>query len=202
MYRVYLLFGSNKNLETKKLCPSEIVLSSINKVGKELLGIEFLSELTELEKLIKNKKKGAIAYTLQNEAILFWSSQINTKPIGNFKTESGEVKDFVNQIFVCNTQKTPEEVLKICQKIEKDFGRERDNALLEKGEIKNGDKIYTSRTLDIDILKILEKRDNLGGEKQEWQEGFISTPQLQIPHPQIDKREFVKKLLNEIKNFE
>ena len=94
----------------------------------------------------QNKKKGAIAYTLQNETILFWSSQINTKPIGNFKTESGEVKDFVNQIFVCNTQKTPEEVLKICQKIEKDFGRERDNALLEKGEIKNGDKIYTSRT--------------------------------------------------------
>ena len=96
------------------------------------------------------------------------SKLIETEPWGF------ESKDkFINSVAVFETLLSPLEALKVCNETEYALGRRRNN---EVG--------YSSRTIDIDIL-FCEDR-------------IISTEQLQVPHPLIDKRNFVLIPLKEI----
>lgn len=97
------------------------------------------------------------------------STLIETEPWGFESKER-----FLNSAAVFQTNKTPHQALAICNEVEKRLGRQRtaDSAG------------YSSRTIDIDILFC---------ENQ-----IIDTPHLQIPHPLIDKRDFVLQPLNEI----
>lgn len=96
------------------------------------------------------------------------SSFIETEPWGF------ESKDkFINSVAVFETLLSPLEALKVCNETEYALGRRRNN---EVG--------YSSRTIDIDILFCEDK--------------IISTEQLQVPHPLIDKRNFVLIPLKEI----
>ncbi len=78
---------------------------------------------------------------------------------------------FLNQVLVLATALSPAETLQTILDIEEKLGRKR----LEK----NG-----PRTIDIDIL--------LYGHE------VISTPQLQVPHPQMQNRRFVLTPLSEV----
>lgn len=80
--------------------------------------------------------------------------------------------NFWNQIFLIETKKSPNELLSEIHKIEDSFGRERKS------------KQYNSREMDIDILYF----DDI----------FLETESLIIPHPQIHKRLFVLVPLAEI----
>lgn len=100
-----------------------------------------------------------------------------------------ESKDkFLNQAFVCLTELDAQAVLDVCLEIEKELGRVRaGNDYNDKGE-----RIYTSRTIDIDIL-LFDKY--VGGEYVACK---INTPALQVPHPRLHERPFALEPLAEI----
>lgn len=100
------------------------------------------------------------------------SSFYETEP-WHFKTDNW----FVNAVIVISTSYYPEELLKVCLRVESQLGRRRDE---ESG--------YNDRTIDIDILfyddKIIDEHAN----------GI----DLTIPHPQVHKRAFVLVPLLEV----
>ena len=119
------------------------------------------------------------------------SEMIETEPWG-FSTP---VDPFLNQSFCCLTELEPQEVLEVCQRIETELGRERKEPQFDA----QGKRIYESRPIDIDILAF-EKQEGEG-----WKEVTVNTPELVIPHPQLQSRDFAAKLykaLKEIKKIE
>ena len=96
------------------------------------------------------------------------SSFLETEPWG-FESEL----TFLNAVILCETAKTPREVLQATQQIERDMGRKR-----------KGPQRYQDRPIDIDILMY----DDL----------TLDEPDLKIPHPLMQERDFVMKPLNEL----
>jgi 2-amino-4-hydroxy-6-hydroxymethyldihydropteridine diphosphokinase len=100
------------------------------------------------------------------------STLIETDPVDiPFDMPQGK---FVNAVVKAETALSPQELLKVCQKIEIDLGRVRSVET-----VKNG-----PRTIDIDILLF----DDL----------TLDSPQLTIPHPRMRTRAFVMVPLKEI----
>lgn len=97
------------------------------------------------------------------------SSIIETKPWGY---ESPN--DFLNMVVCCSTTLAPRQVLETIWEIEKTMGR----------TLKTDQEGYHDRIIDIDILMY----DNLK----------IDQPDLQIPHPKMQERDFVMIPLKEI----
>ena len=79
---------------------------------------------------------------------------------------------FLNGVILCETRRTPRGVLRATQQIERELGRRH----------KGG--TYQDRTIDIDILLY----DDL----------HIDEPDLKIPHPLMQQRDFVMVPLQEI----
>ena len=104
------------------------------------------------------------------------SSFIETEPWG-FESPN----KFLNAVILCETMKTPREVLQLTQQIERDMGRKKKTSLNSKLSSLN----YSDRPIDIDILLY----DDL----------TIDEPDLKIPHPLMQQRDFVMRPLNEIK---
>ena len=75
---------------------------------------------------------------------------------------------------------TPMRLLDVCQSIEVMLGRPRHEAAFGA----DGRRIYSSRTVDIDILK--------------YDDVECATKRLTLPHPQIYSRPFAAELLTEI----
>ena len=99
------------------------------------------------------------------------SSLITTEPWG---FESDNV--FVNAVILCETKLTPRQVLRATQKIERELGRTH----------KSVGGHYTDRLIDIDILLYDDLR--------------VDEPDLQIPHPLMQERDFVMIPLGEIRD--
>ena len=100
------------------------------------------------------------------------SSFIETAPWGFNSSHS-----FLNGVVLCLTEKSPREVLRLTQAIERELGR----------KTKTGaTRHYSDRPIDIDILLY----DDL----------TMDEPDLKIPHPLMTERDFVMIPLNEIKN--
>lgn len=95
-------------------------------------------------------------------------SSIYESPPWGFQSEDV----FWNQVVLINTTMKPEELLRTIHKIELGFGRKR------------GSERYSSREMDIDILY--------------FDDVFIETENLIIPHPKMQQRKFVLVPLNEI----
>ncbi|MBR1410620.1 MAG: 2-amino-4-hydroxy-6-hydroxymethyldihydropteridine diphosphokinase [Prevotella sp.] len=102
--------------------------------------------------------------------VLRQSHIIETEPWG-FESENR----FLNGVIMCETSLTPRQLLRTTQKIEREMGRTTKS--------KNG---YKDRCIDIDILLYDELR--------------VDEPDLQIPHPQMLKRDFVMIPLREIRD--
>ena len=98
------------------------------------------------------------------------SSFIETEPWG-FESPN----KFMNAVILCETTKTPREVLMLTQQIERDMGR-------RKKSVSGG---YADRPIDIDILLY----DDL----------TIDEPDLKIPHPLMHQRDFVMIPLEEVR---
>jgi 2-amino-4-hydroxy-6-hydroxymethyldihydropteridine diphosphokinase len=109
--------------------------------------------------------------------VLRQSSHIETEPWG-FESEH----KFLNAVILCETDKTPREVLRLTQQIERDMGRksksQRPSSTVHR-------PTYTDRPIDIDILLY----DNL----------TVDEPDLKIPHPLMYERDFVMIPLREIR---
>ena len=103
--------------------------------------------------------------------VLRQSTLIETEPWG-FQSKH----KFLNGVILCETDKSPREVLALTQQIERDLGRKK----------KPHSSRYHDRPIDIDILLY----DDL----------TIDEPDLRIPHPLMHERDFVMIPLNEIRN--
>lgn len=97
------------------------------------------------------------------------SSIIETEPKG-FEADM----NFLNAVIEIRTDLTPRALLLKLQEIEKKLGR----------TSKSQNKIYSSRTIDLDILYFGQQ--------------ILISPELTIPHPEIFKRDFVLIPLKEI----
>lgn len=102
------------------------------------------------------------------------SSFLETEPWG-YESDNR----FLNAVILCETSKTPREVLRLTQQIERDMGRKK------KVNCKLSNRTYKDRPIDIDILLY----DDL----------TVDEPDLKIPHPLMHQREFVMQPLQEIK---
>ena len=107
------------------------------------------------------------------------SSFIETEPWG-FESPN----KFLNAVILCETTKTPREVLMLTQQIERDMGRRK--MVNGQWSMVNGQRIYADRPIDIDILLY----DDL----------TIDEPDLKIPHPLMHERDFVMIPLEEVRS--
>ena len=126
--------------------------------------------------------------------VLRQSSHIETEPWG-FESAN----KFLNAVILCETDKTPREVLRLTQQIERDMGRKKAIG----GQAIGGQTIggqspsatyrtdgtvprrrYSDRPIDIDILL--------------YGDVTIDEPDLKIPHPLMHERDFVMIPLREI----
>jgi len=112
------------------------------------------------------------------------SEVIETEPWG-FDTPD----KFLNQSFCCLTEYPPEQVLRICQRIETELGRVRNAPRYDTA----GRRIYESRVIDIDILAV--ERETQSG----WESVEIATEELTVPHPQLVERDFARRLYDELR---
>lgn len=97
------------------------------------------------------------------------STLYETKPWGY-----SSPNDFINACVLVFTPMAPRQVLEVTQRIEREMGR----------TLKSVDGEYHDRIIDIDILMI----DDL----------VIDEPDLHVPHPLMEERDFVMKPLKEI----
>lgn len=97
------------------------------------------------------------------------STLYETKPWGY-----SSPNDFINACVLVFTPMAPRQVLEAAQKIEREMGR----------TLKSVNGEYHDRIIDIDILMI----DDL----------VINEPDLHVPHPLMEERDFVMKPLKEI----
>ena len=121
------------------------------------------------------------------------SSLIETEPWG-FESPN----KFLNAVILCETERTPREVLRLTQKIERDMGRTHKSQAISDWPLADSSKPkaksqkpkanYTDRPIDIDILL--------------YDDITIDEPDLKIPHPLMHERDFVMIPLNEIRNNE
>jgi 2-amino-4-hydroxy-6-hydroxymethyldihydropteridine diphosphokinase len=102
------------------------------------------------------------------------STFIETEPWG-FESAN----KFLNAVILCETDMTPREVLEATQQIERDMGRQK------AVHRSSTNRTYTDRPIDIDILLY----DDL----------TVDEPDLKIPHPLMEQRDFVMIPLREIK---
>lgn len=109
----------------------------------------------------------SIALGSQPEAL---SPILETEAIGF------EGPSFLNQAVRFRTTKSARTILTICKHIERQMGRTDAPEYAE-----DGSRIYHDRIIDIDIL--------LYGKSK------IDTPELTVPHPQVESRPYIKELL-------
>ena len=102
------------------------------------------------------------------------SSLIETEPWG-FESPN----KFLNAVILCETERTPREVLRLTQKIERDMGKTKMHAT-KRSKLTT----YKDRPIDIDILL--------------YDDITVDEPDLKIPHPLMHERDFVMIPLNEI----
>ncbi len=109
------------------------------------------------------------------------SSFIETEPWG-FQSRNA----FLNAVILCETTLTPREVLKATQKIERELGKTKAHATRRKDSslFTLHSTFYKDRPIDIDILLY----DDL----------TVDEPDLKIPHPLMQQRDFVMIPLKEI----
>lgn len=202
LFKIYMLLGSNMGdrrgivvragkLLIDRLLPNPLEMKEIN-----------CPEMIETVGSFDAGKK--------KEEPFCFSGIEETEPWGEFRKEFDsfgrevEVEKFINQVVMCITAKEPEEVLSVCLEIEKELGRVRGEKKIEKN-MESEERIYSSRVVDIDILKIfvaergVESLDfSLDSGDIVWSEIAVNEENLQVPHPKLGERPFALKLLKEI----
>ena len=110
------------------------------------------------------------------------SSFIETEPWG-FESDH----PFMNAAVLSLTEKSPREVLRLTQQIERDLGKSKEHATQrgESSKLKVESSKFHDRPIDIDILL--------------YDELTVDEPDLQIPHPLMYERDFVMIPLKEIR---
>ena len=101
------------------------------------------------------------------------SSPMETDPVGFSSTNK-----FINLVCLVHTMMSPMSCLRETQKIEQELGR------TQKSTCTDGALQHFDRTIDIDLLT--------------YDDITVSTPELTLPHPRMQERDFVMLPLKEI----
>lgn len=109
------------------------------------------------------------------------SGIMETDAAGNWDTTE-ERRSFLNCCVRLETTVPPQRLLTMIEEIERKLGREGKGIRLNG----KGERIYSDRPIDIDILLYGKRR--------------INTAALQVPHPRMQERDFVMIPLKEIMN--
>ncbi|MBR1463045.1 MAG: 2-amino-4-hydroxy-6-hydroxymethyldihydropteridine diphosphokinase [Prevotella sp.] len=133
------------------------------------LGSNLGNKKANIRKAIK--RIGELVGTVERRSALY-----ETEPWG-FQSEHL----FVNAAVCCTTDLSPQEVLHVTQQIEREMGRRQKTAQCEDS---SASPVYHDRPIDIDILLY----DDL----------HVDEPELKIPHPLMQMRDFVMIPLKEI----
>lgn len=104
------------------------------------------------------------------------SPYLRVSPVIETEAMGFDGEPFLNCVVEYSTALEPEQLLSICKKIEREMGRTDPPEYDSEGR-----RVYRNRIMDIDILLCGDLR--------------IHTDKLTIPHPQVDTRPFIKKLL-------
>ena len=108
--------------------------------------------------------------------IALGSQPVALSPILETEAIGFEGPSFMNQLVRYRTAKSARTILEICKHIERQMGRTDAPEYAE-----DESRIYHDRIIDIDILFYCKSR--------------INTPELTIPHPQVESRPYIKELL-------
>ena len=142
-----------------------------------------------------------LGYVQQAASIIGTTNNINIIASSSFyETEPWQMDSenwFVNAIIQISTSLSPQELLLTCQRIEFQLGRER-----------GGEREYTDRTIDIDILfyddKLINEKDLVVPHKFFHKRACMLVPMLEIAqdfvHPLFKKT--VSQLYDELENPE
>lgn len=118
---------------------------------------------------------------LINEIAPFLGSDVNESSIHESEAVGFVSEEtFFNQAISFKTSVSPLDLLKVCKHVEAKMGRPVEEPQYDK----SGNRVYKSRIIDIDILLYGDQTVNL--------------PELQIPHPRLQEREFALIPLREI----
>lgn len=101
------------------------------------------------------------------------SSMMESEPMG-FSSRNR----FVNAVCYVHTMMSPMSCLRETQKIEQEMGR------TEKSSVIDGKPVYHDRIIDIDLLT--------------YDDIIMDTPELTLPHPRMQERDFVMLPMKEI----
>lgn len=115
--------------------------------------------------------------------VLRQSSLIETEPWG-FESENR----FLNGVILCETKLSPRQLLKATQKVEKELGKKKTHATTRNRDSHLSSLttyLYKDRPIDIDILL--------------YDDIQVDEPDLKIPHPLMQERDFVMIPLTQIK---
>ena len=104
-----------------------------------------------------------------NIVVLAQSKRINSTAL---TCDGSKQPDYLNAVIKLETALEPEDLLDVCQTIEKQLGRPTEHGKWE------------ARTIDLDILLYDDRK--------------INTSRLTVPHPEISKRGFVLEPLYDI----
>lgn len=138
---------------------------------KHVVYLSLGSNLGNRKALIRKavKRIGELVGTVVRRSTLY-----ETEPWG-FQSEHL----FVNAAVCCTTELSPMELLRVTQQIERELGRRQKTVFTP-----DAAPVYHDRPIDIDILLY----DDL----------HVDEPQLKIPHPLMQMRDFVMIPLKEI----
>ena len=122
-----------------------------------------------------NRKRN-LRIALNMLEIALGTSYESISPVIETEAIGFEGPAFLNCVVKYKTSRQPLGILRICKKIERDMGRTDGPEYAE-----DGTRVYHDRIIDIDILMYGKRK--------------IDTPELTIPHPQVESRPYIKELL-------
>lgn len=125
-------------------------------------------------------REGNIYKAVDRLSELFGKKPLAVSDLIETKSWGFDAPDFINAA-VAFEMEDPDgfEILKVCKQIETEMGRV-ENVVFDS----NGNRVYHSRIIDIDILLIGDQK--------------IDTDVLKVPHPLMYQREFVMVPLRQI----
>ena len=164
--------------------------------GRRLMHKVYLGLGSNLGDREENLRKATSLIDERVGKVLRQSSLIETEPWG-FESSNR----FLNGVILCETTLSPREVLKATQKIERELGRKKKSKVEGQRSKVEGQRSkvegqkptangqqpranYKDRPIDIDILLY-----------DDWK---VDEPDLKIPHPLMQERDFVMTPLKEI----
>lgn len=197
LFKIYMLLGSNMGDRRGIIIRAgRLLIDRLLPGPSEMMDISCPEIIETVGSFDASRKK---------EEPFCFSGIEETEPWGKFETKA---EKFMNQAVMCITAKEPEEALSVCLEIEKELGRvRREKSIGKKIEKKaeSEERIYASRVIDIDILKIFvaerseeSLRESLDRGDVVWSEIAVNEENLQVPHPRLGERPFAMKLLKEI----